>query len=529
MPRSSCAEGDMGALASVPEGRDGFEAAREQFKAVVAFMTSREGDRMSHSDMERFLQREGTELLRRMYQGYLDQRGPGEALQAVRAASGLKRPRQRLHQRSLETSFGTVEINRFGYGAEGQPSLHPLDGELNLPAERYSLEVRRQAAERAAVASFDETVRSVRARTGAQVPKRQVEQLVARAGNAADFEQFYTTRPAGAGPSGAVLVISADGKGVVMRPEAMRARTRQRAAHEHRKLSTRLSKGEKRHRKRMATVAAVYTIAPFVRTPEQVAGAMAPVHAVAPVERPRPEHKRVWASLEQQPEEILAEAFREAEGRDARRGKQWVALVDGDPRQLQALKKLRRRRGGALTIVLDIIHVVERLWDAAHALYGEASAEGERWVTQRLLEILKGRAPHVAAGMRRSATLRQLPAAQRKPVDKSADYLLHYKPYLHYDTYLAAGYPIATGVIEGACRHLIKDRMDLTGARWGLAGAQAVLRLRALRASGDFEAYWTFHEEQELRRTHLSAYADQRLPRTRCPPRRNTPLTLINS
>jgi hypothetical protein len=516
----------MGACAALSEAQDVFAAARQKFEEVAAFMTSRVGQDMTHSEMERALQREGSEILRRMFQAYLDARGPGQALDPVRELSGQARPRQRVQKRSLETSFGTVEVNRFGYGAEGKASLHPLDGELNLPPERYSLEVRRQAAERAATNSFDETVRSVRASTGAQVPKRQVEELVARAGNAADFEQFYATRAAPAGPSGAVLVITTDGKGVVMRPEGMRERTRQRAAHEHRKLSTRLSKGEKRHRKRMASVAAVYTIAPFVRTPEQVAGVMAPVHAVGPAERPRPEHKRVWASLEQQPEEVLIEAFREADGRDPTREKQWVALVDGDPRQLKALKKRRRRSRVTVTIVLDIMHVVERLWDAAHALYGEASAEGERWVTQRVLEILKGRAPHVAAGMRRSATLRQLVPAQRKPVDTTANYLLHYKRYLHYDTYLAAGYPIATGVIEGGCRHLIKDRMDLTGARWGLQGAQAVLRLRALRSSGDFEAYWTFHEAQELRRNHLCHYAAQRLPRTRRP-RRTTHLTLI--
>ena len=97
-------------------------------------------------------------------------------------------------------------------------------------------------------------------------------------------------------------------------------------------------------------------------------------------------------------------------------------------------------------------------------------------------------------------------------MDKCADYLLKYRDFLHYDQYLAAGYPIATGVIEGACRYLVKDRMELTGARWSLAGAEAVLQLRALRASGDFEQYWKFHLAQEQLRHHAKLYADERPP-----------------
>jgi hypothetical protein len=105
---------------------------------------------------------------------------------------------------------------------------------------------------------------------------------------------------------------------------------------------------------------------------------------------------------------------------------------------------------------------------------------------------------------------------ERKPVDTCARYLLNHSQYLRYDQYLAGGMPIATGVIEGACRHLIKDRMDVTGARWSLAGAEAVLRLRALRSSGDFDQYWRFHESCEYRRTHQSRYAGGTVPRTKC-------------
>jgi hypothetical protein len=135
--------------------------------------------------------------------------------------------------------------------------------------------------------------------------------------------------------------------------------------------------------------------------------------------------------------------------------------------------------------------------------------------------------------MRRSATLRQMAAAERKPVDDCASYLLHYSPYLQYDQALAEGVPIATGVIEGACRHLVQDRMNLTGARWSLTGAEAVLRLRALRSSNDFDAYWKFHEQQEYERNHASRYADHRVPKTVPPqtpssqPRRSTTLKIV--
>lgn len=136
------------------------------------------------------------------------------------------------------------------------------------------------------------------------------------------------------------------------------------------------------------------------------------------------------------------------------------------------------------------------------------SLETETWVTSRLLSILKGKAGQVAGGMCRAATLRDIPKTARVPIEKCAGYLLKNKPYLQYHLYLEQGFPIATGIIEGACRHLIKDRMDVTGARWSLEGAEAIVKLRSLRSSGDFERYWEFHEEQEYIRNHLSHYAD---------------------
>lgn len=499
-----------------------FAEAREHFERLAQYMGSEESRGMKHSDLERELEKQGRELMRHLLQGHLDTRSPGMAEGPVRDADGVERTESRAHERKLETVFGTVSVEREGYGARGAESLHPLDAELNLPPERYSHELRRRAAEEAAKSSFDETRETLKRYTGAHIHKRQIEELVVRA--AQDFDAFYERRKAtveAADETGSVLVVTCDGKGVVMRREGLRKATRKAADKSKHKLRTRLSKGEKRNRKRMATVASVYTIEPHVRTPQEVTRNLAPVHEAPKKPRPRPESKRVWASVNKEPEQVIEEVFREASSRDPSHDKTWVGLVDGNKTQIRLLKRLAAHNEVKLTIVLDVIHVLEYLWKAGHALHEESTAALEAWVQERLLEILRGRCSHVAAGMRRSATLRKLTASQRKPIDTCAGYLLKYKRYLAYDEYLAAGFPIATGVIEGACRHLVKDRMERTGARWGLQGAEAVLRLRALRSSRDFDEYWAFHEEQEYRRNHAARYAGGEVPATKSKRRRS--------
>lgn len=308
------------------------------------------------------------------------------------------------------------------------------------------------------------------------------------------------------------MVMSVDGKGVVMRMQDLREQTRKAAMKRKHKMRARLSKGEKKNAKRMATVAAVYTIAPFIRKPEDLVPQNNAIRVEQP--RPRPEQKRVWASLEKLPEEVIEKAFEEADCRDPAHQKHWIALVDGNKHQIRILRRMAKDKGHDLTIIVDIIHVIEYLWDAGRVFYPKASEELESWVRVRLLEILRGKAGYVAGGMRRSATRRGIGSTDRKPVDVCANYLLTYIPYLKYNHYLAQGFPIATGVIEGACRHLVKDRMEVTGARWSLKGAEAVLRLRALRSSRDFDEYWNFHEAQEYERNHRSFYANGIVPPT---------------
>jgi len=172
---------------------------------------------------------------------------------------------------------------------------------------------------------------------------------------------------------------------------------------------------------------------------------------------------------------------------------------------------MAKNAGVIVTVIIDFIHVLGYLWKAGKALVGPDVADIEKWVEQRSHRLLQGKARGIAAGMRHSATTKALKKNARNAVDTCANYLLKYQSYLCYDAYLRDGLPIATGVIEGACRSLVKDRMDITGARWGLDGGEAVLSVRSLRASGDLEDYLSFHARRELERNHLSKFHEGEL------------------
>lgn len=487
--------------------------AREQFERMAAFLESPEAMAMAHTEVEQWLTSEGRELQRLLLQQHCDLRAAAEQrLSGVEGADGEHRHRARPRLRQLGSVFGPVTVWRLAYEAEGVPALHPLDAGLNLPPAHYSYGVRRLVAEQAARSSFDEVVVEVSKWTGTTVHKRQVEELAQAA--AQDFDAFYAQRSPDvpAGSTERVLVLTTDAKGIVVRPEDLREATRRAAAEQRHKLKKRLTRGEKRNRKRMAQVAATYTIEPFVRDAEDVVREYRPVHEVKK-NRPRPLQKRVWASVDQAPAEVIEEAFREAERIDPEHRLSWVVLVDGNRDQLRLIQQAARRHRAKVTILLDVVHVLEYLWKAAYCFCAEASREAEAWVTDRLRMLLTGHDPsHVAAGIRRSATRQGLSPQERKAADQCAAYLKNNRAHLDYATALQRGFPIATGVVEGACRYLVKDRMDRTGARWSLAGAEAVLRLRALCTNGDFEDYWRFHLAQEQERNHKTRYANGTLP-----------------
>jgi hypothetical protein len=475
--------------------------ALAQFEHLLGCLSHAESQRLTHGELESMVQAQGSELLRRLLQGHLDQRGSEEPLrERVVGADGNARTQRREGcKRRLETRFGEVIVTRRGYGGRNLESVFPLDAELNLPPDKYSHGLREVMVQEVVGGSFDEAVEHLAHAGGGRMAKRQAEEVAVQLSQ--DFDAFYAqplALPQAADAKGKLLVISADGKGIVMQPNGLREATRRAMEGEKHKQHTRLSPGEKKNRKRMATVASVYAVDPYPRSAEQI---LDPDQQPAG-KRPRPENKRTWARVEADQGTVIEQAFAEAVRRDPDQKMRWVVLTDGQEDLLRQVAAAAKRYKVAIVLVQDFVHVLEYLWKAAYALHPAHAEERERWVMDRATAVLEGRAQDVAVGLRRAATRKQLSQSERKPVDKAADYLDNNQERLRYEQALAHGLPIATGVIEGACRHLVKDRMDITGARWGLQRAEAILKLRSLKVSGDLAAYLAFHFEQEHKRNY---------------------------
>jgi len=475
-----------------------FSGAQEQLDQLIKQLQSEDYTESEHGDIEKFINKEGQEILRRLLQGWLDLKAANEERKdSIISVSGDKLNHVKVDtSRPLNSLFGQVTVTRTGYSQIKKASLFPVDAKLNLSVNSYSDGIYYRVSKEAVRGSFDDVVETVAETTGGYVPKRQSLNIVRDV--AQDFEHFYQkkrfTKPE---DTSGLLVLTFDGKGIVMRPDSLRECTKKNAQ-KSKKLKSRLSQGEKKDRKRMAQVAAVYTVQPHIRTAESIMQ-LSEDDNVIPF-RPPIRNKRVWASVEREAESVIEEAFQEALQRDSKQKRQWVILIDGLPHQIKLIKKVMKRLNIKASIVMDFIHVLEYLWKAAWCFFDKGDEAVEQWIAEKSVNILNGQCSQVAKGLRISATKRKI--TNRENIDKCAGYLLKNKERLQYGEALKSGFPIASGVIEGACRHLINDRLDITGARWSLQGAEAVLKLRSLKSSGDFENYWTFYKKMSKKRNY---------------------------
>jgi hypothetical protein len=218
---------------------------------------------------------------------------------------------------------------------------------------------------------------------------------------------------------------------------------------------------------------------------------------------PRAQQVRRVASLVRTKQAVMELIKADAERRDPQHRKPLVVLLDGALGLWNQATKLFKA-WNRVTFVLDILHVVGYLWSAANALCGEQSQAGTHWVQQKLTEILRGRVGYVIGGLRQILTKQQLRQSVRETLQKVITFFHNHRRWMRYDTYLAAGVPVGTGVVESACGSVVKHRMEGEGKRWSLAGAEAMLALRSLKKShdNDLRDYWRFRARQERARLY---------------------------
>jgi hypothetical protein len=408
-------------------------------------------------------------------------------------------PEQRT--RAYISAFGPTPFQRDVYATREtqRQEVLPLDAKLGMPQSDTSYLLQKWSGARFVKESYTESRATLQDILGFAPSVNCLEDMAAAASEHADalFAQREAVDPA---TEEEILVVTSDCKGVPMR----KADAPKKKQGDDRPQGKRLKKGEKNGQKRMACVGGVYSVAPFPRTADDVVNEI--LRKEKQQQRPKPQNKRLRAVLTREidGQEVNAKEVvfdwlaAEAQQRDPREQRTIVAVMDGESklRDLQELK-ISRAIG-----ILDIWHVTEYLWALAYCFHREGSDEAERFVETYLRKLLEGKVNRVIGGIRQMAAKRRLCPKKRENVEGCLAYFAARCEYMKYDEYLAAGYPIGSGVVEGACRHLVKDRMEQAGMRWRIAGAGAILSLRAIYLNDEWDAFHADRIQTEQRKLY---------------------------
>jgi hypothetical protein len=470
--------------------------AQEQF-AQIQHLVRQAGDTGRRIDqIESELWGWMLQLGRQLLAGYVAGYRHGDLGPTLEQDGRVLRRLEQPHVRRYVSIFGPIEISRYVYGTREtqKHEVIPLDAILALPDSEFSYVLQDWDQGLCVRDSYAESQGTIQRILRLEQSVLSLERMNSQMATA--VEPFWAQQPTAAEPEGPILVLTADGKGVPMRRADGGAQP------------VRRKKGQKANPKREACVGGVYTIAPFVRRAEEVVDEI--LRKKCQARRPPPQNKKLHAELTRVIE------GRETSGKDrifgwfaeqirARNGggdKPIIAVCDGDRALWEKVKALMQMVGLPIFCVLDIYHVMERLWVAAHCFHPEGSAEAKAFVTERLRRVLEGDVGYVIGGLKQMGTKHPLKSSQRQRLAKVITYLENNRSYLRYDVCLAQGYPIGSGVVEGACRHVVKDRMEGTGMHWCIAGAQSVLHLRAIYLNGDWDTFQCYRIETATRQRY---------------------------
>jgi hypothetical protein len=494
---------------SMKEKRDGFNRKELLNKAreIVNFIEQAHKSGLAVHEVEEALFRRLIELGYRALGMFFVLCGEGDEGEEMILADGQSvRRLDELHKREYQSVFGLYELWRVVYGTrEGQKIEHvPFDAKLNLPESKFSyllqdwdqsLDVEMPYAKVnatiAKILGFTQSVNSL------ERTNRKMSEAVSA---------FWSAQPVPPPEEEAtVMVCSADGKGVPIR------RRGEASAEKNLNPLYCPEKEEKAGQKKVSLVGTAYTVDPYIRTPEQVLEALfrdCEEDSESPSSRPKPRFKRIRASLLRDAadtskpsyEEIFGWLAQEVKSRNPDGSKPVVSIMDGQESLWNGLHEYFPDVN--IIEILDLLHVCLYVWNAAHLFYEKKSHAASRFAKQTLLRLLRGEVEGVIRGLRWKGTHKKLSKKRRKELERICGYFENNRHRMAYHEYLQAGYPIASGVIEGACRHVVKDRMERSGMRWILDGAQAMLGLRCIHLSGSWEAFTRFRIKRETERLY---------------------------
>lgn len=483
---------------------------RDELAALEWFVEQSAHDGKPAHEVERGLFDQLLALGHRLFQGFLDLVGPGNFGPSVTLDD--QRVVQRSgeqHERRLKTVFGEFLLSRWVYAQREGARFEfvPTDQRLQLPASVVSYLLQEWDQLLGIEHAFGKV--------------REVMETILRLPQSVDTLEHTNQQMAAAAPvfreeqgpvnkktEGALLIVTEDNKGIPMvRPVA------EKPAGAHR------TKGEKANKKQMACIGCVYSVNPHVRTPEDLAATLFRDPERTKERPPQAQNKRYWAELSRdlgdgeqvRGQDLVFQHLQQEVQQRRQPGQLLVHLSDGQA-SLATDRQAYLPEDEQTVDILDLMHVLPRVWEAAHLFHKEGSPQATEFVRERLTRILEGGAGYVVGGWRQMA--RSLPAAKKQRLRTICEFLEKNKHRTRYDAYLELGCPIATGVIEGACRHVIKDRMERAGMRWQVPGAQAMLNLRTIYTNGDWAAFQNFRIalENECLYPNTKAYVAREWP-----------------
>jgi hypothetical protein len=457
---------------------------RTDFEKMLEYVTGEEARRATADAIERGLFKMLIEMGLKLLTLFFEMRSQHASRENLVLSDGELAAYHRDTPRKYVSIFGKLRFVRPYFYRRGKGGQAPLDAELSLGEDCYSDLVREVHEYLSVHGVYHKASEIIGRLLGLTLSTRALQSNVAE--DAADVSNYYDQKPAPMPDSEAeILVLQADGKGVPLILEKAKPD------------KVRLGKGEKHGRKKEAIVTSLYSIAPALRTPEQV---IASYYDQISLSKPaQPQNKHLWATLDGK-DAALSRLAIQVHLRTGQHIRHKIALCDGCP----SLQVRLTQYFSDFVQILDFIHANEYLWKVANALFGETDERRLEWMKTHTLQLLSGKTKRLIAEFRRRAKQPKTRKTARTQLLATANYFERNLPFMDYPTYLAHGWPIASGVIEGACRHLVKDRCELSGMRWSPSGAENLLRLRTVAENHDWDEYHTYRKQQRHRRLYGS-------------------------